>query len=137
MRVPARAAAVLTALATSTLAATAQAPPAEIFGRVVDDTGAGIPSVLLELNGTIADGGQVDQQALSGPDGWWKFGALPAGRYSLAEAQPEGYLDGPDTPGTAGGVVEPPDSIAEIGLSRGQRAMGYEFVERRSGAVPS
>ncbi len=134
MRVPARAAAVLTALATSTLAATAQAPPAEIFGRVVDDTGAGIPGVVLELNGT-AGGGQVDQQALSGPGGWWKFGALPAGRYSLTEAQPEGYRDGPDTPGTAGGVVEPPDTIAEVGLSRGQRAMGYEFVELRAGGV--
>lgn len=132
MRVPARAAAVLAALATSTLTATAQAPPAEIFGRVVDDAGAGIPGVVLELNGTIADGGQVDQQALSGPDGRWKFGALPAGHYSLTETQPEGYRDGPEIPGTAGGVVKPPDTIAEIGLSRGQRAMGYEFVELRA-----
>jgi len=129
MHVPARAAAVLAALVTPALVATAQTPPAEIFGRVVDDAGAGIPGVVLKLNGIAADGEQVDQQALSGPDGWWKFGALPVGRYSLTEVQPGGYRDGPDTPGTAGGVAEPPDTIAGVELARGQRAIGYEFVE--------
>lgn len=131
MRISARTAAVLAALVTPALAATAQAPPAEIFGRVVDDVGAGIPGVFLELNGTAADGEQVDQQAHSGADGWWKFGALPVGRYSLTEVQPEGYRDGPDAPGTAGGVAEPPDTIAGIELARGQRAISYEFVELR------
>jgi hypothetical protein len=79
MRVPARAAAVFAAFVTPALAAAAQAPPAEVFGRVVNDAGAGIPGVFLRLDGTAADGEQVDQQALSGPDGWWKFGALPVG----------------------------------------------------------
>lgn len=131
MHVPARAAAVLAAFVTPALAAAAQAPPAEVFGRVVDDSGAGIPGVFLRLDGTARTASRLTSRRSAGRTGGGSSAPYPWGRYSLTEVQPEGYRDGPDTPGTAGGVAEPPDTIAGIELSRGQRAISYEFVELR------
>jgi len=130
---------VVPALVTAALLApTVAAPPAEIFGRVVDDAGAGIPGVTLELTGTAAaDGESVSRRGVSDQDGWWKLGGLPAGRYALTEVQPSGYADGPETPGTAGGVAQQPDTIAGIELAPGQRAVGYEFSNVRTASRPS
>ncbi|UVS78420.1 hypothetical protein [Actinokineospora sp. UTMC 2448] len=55
---------------------------------------------------------------------------LRPGSHHLAQTQPTGYGDGPDTPGSAGGAAAG-DTISGIAITPGARADGYLFTETR------
>ena len=94
-----------------------------ISGRVFDDLDnnglfeptngeTGIGGVELRL--LVEVSGSHIATAISELDGSYSFVDVPAGRYRLAEVQPEGYLDGIETAGTAGGFVDNSQDFNEI-----------------------
>jgi len=118
-------------------------PPAELCGWVyvdmnnngVKETGevgiAGVTLILLDANGN-ATGVTV----VTGNDGHYCFEGLRPGTYGVAELQPPGYIDGLDTPGTAGGTAQNPgDRIVGAVLKGGQHGEDYNFGEQRSVSI--
>ncbi len=66
----------------------------------------------------------------TGPDGSWSVEGLMPGEYRVTEVTPAGYLDGLDTPGTAGGQAHNPgDMIDGVHLAGGQSGEDYNFGE--------
>ncbi|GLZ37073.1 SdrD B-like domain-containing protein [Actinokineospora sp. NBRC 105648] len=115
-----------------------------LAGVVFDDTNGngaqdpgepGIGGVSVTLSGTDALGTPVNIVVTSAPDGSYLFSDLVGGTYTVTEAQPAGYADGVDTPGTSGGTATPPDSITEIALAGGVDATGYTFAEYRASSL--
>ncbi|GLZ42916.1 SdrD B-like domain-containing protein [Actinokineospora sp. NBRC 105648] len=115
-----------------------------LAGVVFDDTNgngsqdpgeAGIGGVSVTLLGTDAQGNAVNTTVLSGPTGDYTFSDLVGGTYAVTETQPNGYVDGIDTPGSSGGTLTPPDSITAITLDGGADATGYTFGEYRAGGL--
>lgn len=96
--------------------------PASISGTVVDDLGRPIPGV------TVTLGGDVTATTVTDADGNYSFAGLPAGTYTVNEAQPAGYGDGVDTAGSAGGTVTN-DLISEITLAAGENSLDNDFAE--------
>lgn len=92
-----------------------------------------IPGVTLTLTGTDARGNAVNLTVVSGPDGSYVFPDVPGGTYAITETQPDGYDDGIDTPGTAGGTAAG-DTISGIALGVADDATGYLFGEIGQGA---
>ena len=94
---------------------------------------AGVTITLREATGRITRSTQTDAQ------GRYQFIALPAGTYTLEEAQPPGYFDGKETAGSAGGQVNNSgfgsganlNRIDQITVPAGTVATGYLFGERR------
>ena len=88
----------------------------------------------------LDEAGQVVATTQTGQDGSYEFRDLRAGRYTVAESQPAGYLDGLDSAGTVGGTaagtaVNPGDQIHGIGLRWGDAGERYDFGELRSGSI--
>ena len=68
--------------------------------------------------------------------GHYVFADLPAGVYSIVEAQPAGYYDGLDTPGSLGGAAHNPgDSITAIPGAPAVHGTDYNFGELRPGSI--
>ncbi|WOK38119.1 SdrD B-like domain-containing protein [Sphingomonas sp. C3-2] len=114
-----------------------------IAGGVYNDTNGNgrrdpgepaITGVTVTLTGTDARGNAVTQTVTSGPDGSYSFTDLPGGSYTITETQPQGYDDGADTPGTAGGTPANGDQITNIVLAPATDATGYLFGERGDNA---
>ncbi|WHT21620.1 SdrD B-like domain-containing protein [Crossiella sp. CA-258035] len=103
-------------------------PPAGISGKVVEDDGTPIPGVTI----TVTDKDGIKTTTTTKPDGTWSFPNLPPGTYTVTETQPPGFGDGPDTPGSAGGTPQLPDTFSGITLTPGQSGAGYTFTEKRS-----
>src|SRR5690606_685825 len=82
---------------------------------------------------TDARGNAVNLTIVSGPDGSYVFPDVPGGTYAITETQPDGYDDGIDTPGTAGGAAAG-DTISGIALGVADDATGYLFGEIGQGA---
>jgi uncharacterized repeat protein (TIGR01451 family) len=113
-----------------------------VAGSVYNDTNGNgswdanepaIPGVTLTLTGTDARGNALTMSAVSGDDGAYLFPWVQGGTYSIVETQPDGYDDGQDTPGTAGGTASG-DTISGIALGAAEDATGYLFGERGAGA---
>ncbi len=86
---------------------------------------AGVQLTLLDANGN-----PTGLTATTDQSGFYRFENLTPGTYCVAEAQPAGYYDGLDTPGTAGGVAQNPgDEIDAIPLASGVNAKDYNFGE--------
>ncbi len=63
-------------------------------------------------------------------DGSWSVDDLFPGLYKVTEVQPNGYLDGLDAAGTAGGTAQNPgDQIDQISLPVGTHGEEYNFGE--------
>ena len=92
------------------------------------------------------DAGQMVTAAKSGEDGTFRFEKLRPGRYAISELQPDGWLDGRDKVGTAGGSTDhiqfkiamtesevrgivDNDRIDGIALHSNVNASGYYFSE--------
>ena len=106
-----------------------------LSGRVVVDTAtpntpiAGVTLTLVNAAGaTVAT-------TTTAADGTYQFPGLPAGTYTVTEAQPAQYLDGPDVVGNFGGTVTPPDTLAAIPIPAGGAAVNYDFRELVPGSV--
>ena len=91
------------------------------------------------LSGTLASGGNICAflSSLSparscvlttDANGEYVITDLPAGTYTLTETQPAGYLDGPETVGSAGGSAAS-SSISAISLGAGVLGVDYNFGE--------
>jgi hypothetical protein len=109
-----------------------------LAGGVSDDADSGIENAAITLTGTDIIGAAVNRTVDTAADGAFAFGNLRPGTYSIAEAQPAGYLDGDDAAGSLGGAVAD-DLISEIAVTGGAAGVGYAFGEVRpaglSGAV--
>ncbi len=119
--------------------------PASIGGRVYHDvSGDGefdagetpIPGATVSL---IDDRGRVIAIRQTDSTGGYVFDGLMPGLYTLREAQPAGYLDGVDTPGTVRGRAEGQsdgvDSIVSIRLKQGEDGTNYNFGERKAASI--
>jgi uncharacterized repeat protein (TIGR01451 family) len=104
-----------------------------------DTTEPPLSGVTLTLTGTDANGAAVTQTAVTGSAGTFLFTGLVGGTYTIVETQPQGFNDGLDAPGTAGGTALPlgGDTISGIVLGAAQDATGYLFGERGPGATLS
>ena len=109
--------------------------PSCISGRVIVDTNgngqydsddlllSGVTVYLLNSSGERIDSTTTDA------DGKYFFCQLMPGTYGVEEIQPDGYFDGTDQVGTAGGSLFTPDSIVDVTLVSGTRARNYDFYE--------
>ncbi len=83
----------------------------------------GVQIDLMNAQGTVVATTYTDS------NGRYRFDGLDAGEYRLREYQPEGYFDGGERVGTAGGQLSGADDIVNIRLSHGQDAVNYDFCE--------
>ncbi len=90
----------------------------------------GIGGVTIRLLGVANNGSTIERQQLTATDGSFLFNDLPPGVYQLTQDQPEGYLDGRDTPGTAPTEVVENNLFAGIRLDPGFDAEQFLFGER-------
>jgi protocatechuate 3,4-dioxygenase beta subunit len=89
---------------------------------------APISGVTIQLTGTTADGTPVTRTVTTGVDGSYVFDGLPGGTYVVTEVQPDGFPDGKDASGSAGGNLGP-DVVSAITIAPGQSAISYNFAE--------
>ena len=69
-------------------------------------------------------------ETTTNPDGSWSVGNLMPGNYQITEIHPNGYLDGLDAAGTAGGTAHNPgDLIDDVWLPSGRWGQEYNFGE--------
>jgi len=118
----------------------AEARPASLSGHVYHDAdndgvmdpgeqGIGGATIEVERVGTD-DWGVSVVRTTSTADGSWSVDGLRPGEYLVVEVQPDGYLDGLDAAGTAGGSPQNPgDRIDGIRLTSGQAGEDYDFGE--------
>ncbi|MFO0953520.1 MAG: SdrD B-like domain-containing protein, partial [Isosphaeraceae bacterium] len=88
-----------------------------------------LPGVTVTLTGTDDLGAPVLLTAATLPDGAYAFSGLRPGIYTLTETQPDGYNQGKNAAGSAGGMVSD-DTVSAVTLVSGQDASGYLFGER-------
>ncbi|MEN0109666.1 MAG: SdrD B-like domain-containing protein, partial [Planctomycetota bacterium] len=97
----------------------------------------GIAGVTLELLDTA---GSVHATTTTGADGFYEFRNLEKGAWSVREAQPAGWLDGKDTPGSTDGGVSPNgvatnDFIGGVVLDYFDVGENYNFGELLAGSI--
>lgn len=104
---------------------------------ILDGAETGIAGVTVKLAGTAPDGTAVNLTGTTASDGSYSFTKLAAGSYTVTETQPSGWLDGQDSPGTAGGsaAAQPGDQISGVVLASSTVATGYNFGELSQGAI--
>jgi hypothetical protein len=88
---------------------------------------AGISGVTITLTGTNAYG-SVNLTTTTDGNGYYKFNNLQPGSYVLTETHPAGWVDGKDTPGSAGGMAGQ-DVLTNINLPAGTMATNNNFGE--------
>lgn len=91
------------------------------------DDEPGLRGVAVLLTG-VDDLGTVRTTAQTNADGLYLFPGLRPGTYTLTETQPEGYLDGKERVGSAGGAAGP-DQVRTIVLAMGTIGTHYDFGE--------
>ncbi len=101
-----------------------------------DSDESGIAYVQINLTGTTTSGQSVSLTTYTTPDGSYIFSNLKAGTYKVTEIDPQGYGDGSDKAGSAGGTVSN-DGISNICLGAGVCAVNYNFGETPVVAVAS
>ncbi|MEN6452324.1 MAG: SdrD B-like domain-containing protein [Thermoguttaceae bacterium] len=115
----------------------AETRPASVSGYVYHDENnngvfddgetplGGVTVALLDSSGNA-----TGQTTTTDDWGYYSFDSLMPGRYGVAETQPDGYTDGLDVAGTAGGTAHNPgDLIDGIQLVSGQQGKEYDFGE--------
>jgi hypothetical protein len=98
---------------------------------VMDSGDLGIGGVALDLYDQAT--GTVVATTITQADGAYLFPDVPVGIYSLVQAQPAGYLDGKESAGTFGGIVDNSQDCNTISgvqaLIGGTIGSGYNFAE--------
>ena len=95
---------------------------------VLDPGETPIPGTTVTLTGTDGAANPVSVSTTTGANGMYRFAELLPGTYTIAEAQPAGFLDGTDSAGTAGGTVGD-DKIAAMTLASSTTSVNNNFGE--------
>ena len=124
----------------------AETRPADLSGHVYHDrnnNGAmdsgeegigGVHLIVEPISSGSSISGSIDTYTL--PDGSWSVEDLMPGQYRVTEIQPDGWMDGLDVAGTAGGAAHNPgDMIDGVYLVSGQSGQDYDFGELLSACV--
>jgi len=111
--------------------------PASLSGYVYSDLNnngvkdpgeLGIAGTVLKL--LDANGQPTGATTTTDANGFYHFDNLQPGTYGVSELQPNGYLDGIDHAGSAGGIAHNPgDSITGAVLTSGVNGQHYDFGE--------
>ena len=103
-----------------------------VFSPATEEGIAGVVVKLLDENGV-----DTGLRATTDTTGFYKFNNLRAGKYSVMEVQPSGWLDGIDTPGNLGGVAAPVpgDMISMVMINWGEMGTDYNFGELKPGSI--
>jgi hypothetical protein len=92
-----------------------------------------LQGITLTLTGTTASGQSVTLTATTDANGFYSFGNLAAGTYSVSESVPGGY-SGAGFAGTVNGNTDRNGnaaSIVNISLAAGDQAVNYNFTDFR------
>jgi len=92
---------------------------------------SGVPVSLIPIDVSGSVQGAAITQATDAT-GAYRFEDLPAGRYRVVETQPEGFTQGSETIGTAGGNNPVPNVIDTVNLGTDVDATNYNFGEAMS-----
>ena len=92
-----------------------------------------LANVVITLTGQDLVGNPVSRTTMTDSAGNYAFSNLVPGRYRLEETQPATYLDGPESVGSLGGVLNP-NAIDQIFLNANDDGIGYDFGE--NGLLP-
>ncbi|GHT27375.1 hypothetical protein FACS18942_06600 [Planctomycetales bacterium] len=105
----------------------------------------GIAGVWLELfvmneQGQYVKYGDAGMKTQTDNNGYYCFDNIEGGKtYLVAETQPDGYLDGKDTPGTIKGIQVgthwEPDTLAGIHIGPEEHGINYNFGELKRASV--
>jgi hypothetical protein len=87
-----------------------------------------IGNVTITLEGMSTWGDPIFRTTTTEADGTYFFGELPAGQYTVTQTQPGGWIDGPVTAGSVGGVPVI-NEIGSIELPADTDAVHYNFGE--------
>ena len=82
----------------------------------------GVVIELLDADGNLLATTETDAS------GRYRFGSLRPGEYQIRERQPEGYFDGDERAGSAGGSVAD-DLISGVVIGSAEQALNYDFCE--------
>ena len=95
---------------------------------IVNADEPGIAGVGITLSGHDDRGQAVSVAAATAADGSFAFTQLRPGLYTIAEAQPAGYLNGKNALGTIGGTLSN-DVVSGLALPSATSAVAYRFGE--------
>lgn len=103
-----------------------------VFDRATEEGIAGVVVKLLDEAGN-----DTGLRATTNSQGFYKFNNLRAGKYTVVEVHPSGWIDGIDTPGNLGGVAAPVpgDSISLVMINWGEMGTEYNFGELKPGSI--
>jgi protocatechuate 3,4-dioxygenase beta subunit len=113
----------------------AEVTPSSISGRVYADpegdcifgeNDTPLAGVEIQL---LNEGGVVVQTTHTNANGLYKFAGLLPAKYAVREIQPDGYYQGGQRIGSAGGVIAEPDLTSDIPITAGTSAVDYDFCE--------
>lgn len=94
---------------------------------------AGVTMQLFDSNGTLVATTRTDER------GYYEFGDLRNGTYTVVQVQPSGYLDGHQSTGrvdgTTVGFAGDVNRISSITLSSGQKGVRYDFCEHEPARI--
>ena len=82
-----------------------------------------------------AGGTSVVAAATTDGNGFYRFANLTPGQYWVQEAQPAGFIDGKDTPGTTGGVLQVNDILSAVPVPSGGESFNNNFGELKCVSV--
>ncbi len=104
-------------------------------GNCIRNAGeVGIPNVTITLSGINDRGGAVSMTITTNSLGFYSFGGLRPGTYTLTQTQPAGSIDGGDTAGSLGGTAGN-DVITGIVVGSGNNGLEYIFGEDCAGSI--
>ena len=115
-------------------------PPVSLAGSVfIDNDGdcvrhddeRGIAGVVIELRDAAGD---TVATTATDNDGNYRFDGLRAGEYTIFEVQPDGFFQGGQTLGSAGGAIVGVD-LMSVTLTPGENAVDYLFCEYEPSSV--
>ncbi len=116
-------------------------PPSELNGVVYNDTDGdcvrdpgevGLAGVRIDL---IDANGQVLATTTTNASGQYHFGNLRAGKYTVRETQPVGFLQGGQVAGSKGGDASVADVISKIDIGWGETLIDYDFCELEPASI--
>ncbi len=102
----------------------------ELYPGIRDTSDTPIPNVTLVLKD--AEGNEI-ARTKTDSNGYYEFKNVKPGEYMIYEVQPEGYIDGIDTPGSLGGDALDPEEnqLYDINVNYGDNGVEYNFSEIR------